>query len=300
MSNVSSVVDYFATANEGFSTTLGSPGITAGATTVPLAGTSGLTNGTVFVGIIEPGATNQQVFTGIVNTGSSSITSVVWTRGTNVAHTTGVAIVDYTTGTAFNMMSAGILKQHTQTGTHTGLTTDTMNASGNAVVGGTLGVTGATTLTGAVGGAGYSIATMSNPYKFSAVAGAQSIPGSFTFTKVQFTGKAFDTNNNFDAVTNFRFTAPIAGFYFFTLSYSWFIVNGVIFGVAFYKNGSVARNAPQGQNTSGGNFNGIGGSVSTFFQLNTNDYIEAFLAQNGSGAGTLEGANLDGFLVSAT
>lgn len=144
-SNVSSVVDYFSTHSEGFTTTLGST-ISSGATTVPLNTTTGLTNGTIFVGIIEPGATNQQVFTGTVNTGAGTITGAVWTRGTNVGHAGGVAIVDYVTGTAFNMLTAGILKQHTQTGTHTGLTTDTMAASGNATVGGTLGVTGASTM----------------------------------------------------------------------------------------------------------------------------------------------------------
>lgn len=145
MSNVSSVVNYFATANEGFNTTLGST-ISSGATTVPLAATTGLTNGTVFVGIIEPGVTNQQVFTGTVDTGGSQITGVVWTRGTNVGHATGVTIVDYVTGTIINMITAGILKEHTQTGTHTNLHTDTLNASGNGIISGTL-TTGPTTVT---------------------------------------------------------------------------------------------------------------------------------------------------------
>lgn len=121
MSNVSSVVNYFATANEGFNTTLGST-ITSGASTVPLAAVTGLVNGTIFVGIIEPGATNQQVFTGTVDTGGSQVTGVVWTRGTNVGHVTGVTIVDYVTGTGFNMITAGILKQHTQAGAHHALT----------------------------------------------------------------------------------------------------------------------------------------------------------------------------------
>lgn len=114
-SNVSSVVDYFATANEGFATTLGTT-ISSGATAVPLSGTSGLTNGTVFVGIIEPGATNQQVFTGIVDIADSQISNVVWTRGTNNSHVGGVAIVDYVTGTAFNMMSTGVQTVINQTG----------------------------------------------------------------------------------------------------------------------------------------------------------------------------------------
>jgi hypothetical protein len=114
-SDVSAVTNYFATPNEGFSTTLNS-NILSGAATVPLASVTGLVNGKVFVGMIEPGLTNQQVFTGIVDTGGSQITGVKWTRGTNVAHASGVSIVDYVTGTAFKMMSTGIQKSLNQDG----------------------------------------------------------------------------------------------------------------------------------------------------------------------------------------
>lgn len=153
MSDVSAVVNYFATANEGFSTTLGST-IASAATTVPLGSVTGLTNGTIFVGMIEPSGTKQQVFTGTVDTGGSQITGVKWTRGTNVGHTSGVTIVDYVTGTAMNMMSTGILKQHSQTGAHTAVTATSLSVSGastltgNTTVGGTLGVTGVLTPTG--------------------------------------------------------------------------------------------------------------------------------------------------------
>jgi hypothetical protein len=136
MSNVSGATNYFPTVNEGFATTVGVGGVSSGGTTVPLTSVTGLTNGSVFVGVIEPGTTNQQVFTGIVNTGGSSITGVVWTRGANVAHAAGVTVVDYVTGTAINLIVTGILKQHTQAGAHTGLTTDTLTTSGNASVGG--------------------------------------------------------------------------------------------------------------------------------------------------------------------
>lgn len=116
MSDVSSVTNFFSTANEGFTTTLSST-ISAGATTVPLNNTAGLVDGTVFVGIIEPGATAQQVFTGVVNLGSAQISNVAWTRGANVGHASGVTIVDYVTGTGHNMLSAGILKHANQDGT---------------------------------------------------------------------------------------------------------------------------------------------------------------------------------------
>lgn len=134
-SDVSSVVKYFSTAAEGFNTTLSST-ISASATSVGLNSTSGLTNGAVFVGIIEPGATAQQTFTGTVDISGSQITNVVWVRGANVGHAGGVTIVDYVSGAAHNMTTAGILKQHTQAGVHTGITTDTLVASGVATLNG--------------------------------------------------------------------------------------------------------------------------------------------------------------------
>lgn len=141
---------FFSTANAGFTTTLGET-ISAGAVTVPLTGTAGLTESSIFVGIIEPGLTDQQVFTGTVDTVGVQITNVTWMEGTNTDHAAGVTIVDYVTDAHHNLATAGITKQHTQAGAHTGITTDTLATTGNTTVGGTLGVTGNTTLGGTVG-----------------------------------------------------------------------------------------------------------------------------------------------------
>lgn len=122
MSDVSLVTKYFPTINEGYIATTTAQ-VSSGAAIVPLSTIAGLTNGAVFVGIIEPGdATKQQVFTGTVDTAGLRITGVVWTRGTNVTHASGVTVVDYTTGTDINMIVAGILKQHNQDGTHKAIT----------------------------------------------------------------------------------------------------------------------------------------------------------------------------------
>lgn len=150
MSDVSTVVNLVPTVNEGFVTTVAAPGVTAGASTVPLTSVTGLTNGKVFVGIIEPGATNQQVFTGTVDTAGSQITGVKWTRGTNVAHVTGVTIVDFVTGTAMNMIGKHLLTEHNQNGTHGAVTATSVNTSGNITVGSNLTVTGTATVTGAL------------------------------------------------------------------------------------------------------------------------------------------------------
>lgn len=137
MSDVSSVVHLLPKANEGFITTLGST-ISSGASTVPLNSTTGLTNGTTFVGIIEPGATNQQVFTGVIDTGGGHITGVKWTRGSNVGHAGGVTIVDYITGTAVNMITRWAGIEHNDDGTHnavtaSSVTTDALTVGGKDV-----------------------------------------------------------------------------------------------------------------------------------------------------------------------
>lgn len=118
MSDVSLVTKLIPTVNEGFTASVGGSGVVSGGTTVPLTNVSGLTNGTVFVGIIEPGLTNQQVFTGTVDTSGSQITGVTWTRGANTAHAAGVTVVDYITGTDINMLGKAFLTEHSQDGTH--------------------------------------------------------------------------------------------------------------------------------------------------------------------------------------
>lgn len=142
MSDISAVTNLIPTVNEGYITTAASPGVTSGGATVPLTSATALTDGTIFVGIIEPGATNQQTFTGTVDKTNSRITGVKWTRGTNVAHATGVTIVDYVTGTAINMIAKAFATQHSQAGAHTNVTATTVTTSSNATIGGNLSVTG--------------------------------------------------------------------------------------------------------------------------------------------------------------
>ncbi len=127
--------NHFSTANKGFITTLGSS-ILSGATTVPLTSVSGLTNGTIFVGIIEPGLANEQEFTGTVDTAGVQITGVKWTDGTNVDHTAGVTIVDYVAATDWNMNTKGLLAAGmNQDGTQTPVVKTSINdVNGNEVI----------------------------------------------------------------------------------------------------------------------------------------------------------------------
>jgi len=65
---------------------------------------------------------------------------------------------------------------------------------------------------------------------------AQSISAG-TLTKVQFDTETFDTNNNFDPTTNYRFTPTVAGYYQVNLSINFASNSGQLL-VSIYKNGS--------------------------------------------------------------
>lgn len=130
MATLTSVTKHFPKPKEGFITTLSST-ISSGATTVPLTSVSGLTNGDVFVGLVEPGLTNEQCFTGTVDTAGTQITNVVWTKGTNVGHNAGSTVVDYVTSTTVGMISKGILVEHNQDGTHSDITATSLSVTAN-------------------------------------------------------------------------------------------------------------------------------------------------------------------------
>jgi hypothetical protein len=108
--------NFFATPNEGFTTTTSGPVDSSSDTVVPFNSVSGLTNGSIFTGLIDPGNAKERAFTGVVDTGGSQITSVKFTTGTNATHTTGATIVDYVTGTHFGAMTKGIGITHEQSG----------------------------------------------------------------------------------------------------------------------------------------------------------------------------------------
>jgi hypothetical protein len=112
---------------------------------------------------------------------------------------------------------------------------------------------------------------------FSAYAGTTTSITTATFTKVALNTENFDTNSNFDSVTNYRFTPTVAGYY---------QINGVVFvgaGVSgfsqtfIYKNGSayVAGNVIA---------NSVNGQISTASDLinfnGSTDYVELYVYQN--------------------
>jgi hypothetical protein len=113
-----------------------------------------------------------------------------------------------------------------------------------------------------------------NPYKFSAYRSTAYTTVNGTFTKMPFNSVLYDTGSNYDATTNFRFTAPIAGFYLFNAGINMSATNPTNFRIDFYKNGSqiAAGNQP---------FASTGGAQTTkLLQLAAGDYVEAWYFAN--------------------
>jgi hypothetical protein len=98
-----------------------------------------------------------------------------------------------------------------------------------------------------------------------------------TSTKVKFNVKSFDTNNNFDATTNYRFTPTVAGYYQFNAKV---VTNTGGAGgqqiLYLYKNGANAAELEQvyiGQNATGTS----GGCL--LYANGTTDYFEIYQLQ---------------------
>jgi hypothetical protein len=122
--NINTATNNFTTAAENTVNLSLTSSIASAATTVPITGLA--TNyaiGAVVAFVIEPAsATAKQVFTGIVDGAQANIINVIWTEGTNQAHSSGATIADYTTATHFALLQLGLLKEHNSNGTHAAIT----------------------------------------------------------------------------------------------------------------------------------------------------------------------------------
>jgi len=141
------------------------------------------------------------------------------------------------------------------------------------------------------------IAKLTNPYKFSAYLGSAQNSSS-GFTKVALKSETFDTNNNFDAVTNYRYVAPVAGYYQFTGAVA--STNGAtpggVWEAFLYKNNNQAKAGTNARSTA----TYQNSTVSGLIYLAVNDYIELFIYA-ADAVPILTGATntyLDGHLVS--
>lgn len=87
-----------------------------------------------------------------------------------------------------------------------------------------------------------------------------------TWTKLQFNTEQFDTNNNYDSTTNYRFTPTVAGYYQFNF------VNAQLVAGAGYL--SIYKNGASGANQYGASANPSGSTV--LYMNGSTDYVEVY------------------------
>jgi hypothetical protein len=119
---------------------------------------------------------------------------------------------------------------------------------------------------------------------FSAYLGAEQVISSSTFTKVALSTELFDTNNNFDSTTNYRFTPTVAGYYQINAFARVIGVNASNKILAIYRNGSVLYSFDS-FTPSTVSFNGSFTPMvmsATIYCNGSTDYIELYGYSNGT------------------
>lgn len=115
---------------------------------------------------------------------------------------------------------------------------------------------------------------------FSAYLNANQSLSNATWTKITINTEDFDTNNNFDSTTNYRFTPTVAGYYQINGSISWGAASGQA-AVGLYKNGAFFKVGSSDTLDATANT-----TVFSFlvFANGTTDYFELYGNQNSGGA----------------
>ena len=100
-----------------------------------------------------------------------------------------------------------------------------------------------------------------------------------TFTKAQFNTEEFDTNSNYDATTNYRFTPTVAGYYQITVCVQK-TSSATDIQTLIYKNGSAFKNGVTPTSTSSA-------IVTALVYMNgSTDYVEGYVYMGSGGATT--------------
>jgi hypothetical protein len=113
----------------------------------------------------------------------------------------------------------------------------------------------------------------------------QSIPNN-TETKVQLNAEIFDLGGDFDSTTNYRFTAPVTGYYRIDTMVSWpsAVANAEYQHLLYINGGTYSELKYTGYPAAAGIYSQ---TSSTIFQLDSSDYLELFVKQQSGGADDL-------------
>lgn len=238
----------------------------------------------------EPIAGTQLDCYGIVS--GNTITSFTVVDGTDAGNAIGDVVEMLPTAAWGQGLADALTAEHNRNGTHATVTATSVTASGNVQAGSALiadTISEKTSNTGVtVDGLlikdGYTrafdksaLSTDSNPYKFSVYRNG-AWTASSSPQKIQFDTELYDTNNNYDNVTNYRYTAPVSGYYHFDACVSTAQTSGIGYGPVLYVNGSNSTGKLGNRVMSGFTSTGfyIGTTVSADLKLTAGDYVEVY------------------------
>lgn len=115
-------------------------------------------------------------------------------------------------------------------------------------------------------------------------------------TKIQFQTEEWDTNNNYDNATNYRFTPTVAGYYLVQAVVSANVSGNGYSYPMIYKNGALYANGVI--NATAGQYAGVPVQRVVYFNGST-DYVEIYYVSAGSGTFTTQnGSTLTWFQAS--
>lgn len=111
-----------------------------------------------------------------------------------------------------------------------------------------------------------------------------------TWTKAAFNAEDYDTNTNYDAITNYRFMPTVSGYYQVNWSLDLSSGGSTAFRSMLYKNGSLLKYGNFVITTSGVQTRGISVGAIQVYMNGSTDYLEVF-AYIDSGSGPLIAGN---------
>ena len=140
-------------------------------------------------------------------------------------------------------------------------------------------VTGAKIASGVITQDKFSTNVAGNGPAFSAYQSTLNAVALNVYTKLSFQTELFDTNNNFDSTTNYRFTPTVTGYYQFSGSVFMSTGSGTRVGLLIYKNGVInCSSYGTGGSITGGQSQQI---TALLYANGTTDYFELYVLQDG-------------------
>ena len=131
---------------------------------------------------------------------------------------------------------------------------------------------------------GFQLASTLAPAFSAYLSGGNQTISDNTLTKVTFNAEDFDTNNNFDSTTNYRFTPTVAGYYSVSCSVVYRQSPIVDSFVILRKNGNTVKTGTGITISSGSNLTNLNFAVDALIYMNgTTDYLEIYALSDGTG-----------------